>query len=180
MKKLLNLIFATLLLFSLVACQSEGKVDGENVSAPSSSQMSKEDSVVSESDSSQNIESESNQRKVLMTIDGKEYEVRLYDNPVADELYDSLPLELTFEDYNNVEKIAYLSEEQQLSADDELEGYDPAPGDLCLYAPWGNLSLFYQDFDYSDGLISLGRLDSGIEDISTKSEEFTVTLEKSE
>jgi len=27
--------------------------------------------------------------------------------------------------------------------------------------PWGNLALFYRDFTYSDGLIRLGRLDTG-------------------
>ena len=79
-----------------------------------------------------------------MTIDGQSYEITLYENPVADALYDMLPLEVTFEDYNSVEKIAYLPEGQQLPSADRLEGCDPSPGDLCLYAPWGNLSLFYQ------------------------------------
>lgn len=183
MKKLLSLVTVMLLLFSLVACQSEENADGESVSPSSSSQTSNEESEVSVPGVPEDAESEPvepNQRKVLMTIDGKAYEITLYDNSAADALYNSLPLELTFEDYNNVEKIAYLSEEQQLPSEEELEGYDPAPGDLCLYAPWGNLSLFYQDFDYSNGLISLGRMDSGIEDISTQSEDFTVILEKHE
>ena len=115
-----------------------------------------------------------------MTVNEQAYEIMLYDNQTADALYDLLPMELTFEDYNSVEKIAYLPEEQQLPTEDRLEGYDPEPGDLCLYAPWGNLSLFYQNFGYSDGLISLGRLESELEDTFAQSESFTVTLEKNE
>jgi len=36
-------------------------------------------------------------------------------------------------------------------------------GDIGYYAPWGNLALYYQDFGYSDGLIKLGRMDSGVQ-----------------
>lgn len=189
MKKLLSLMAAMLLVVSLAACQSESDTDGESVSPPASSQASNEEAPESvpepfvESEIPQDTESEPvepDQRQVLMTIDGQSYEITLYENPVADALYDLLPLEVTFEDYNSVEKIAYLPQGQQLPSVDELEGYDPSPGDFCLYAPWGNLSLFYQDFNYSNGLISLGRLDVGIEDIAAHSENFTVILEKSE
>ncbi|RHP30980.1 cyclophilin-like fold protein [Lachnotalea sp. AF33-28] len=189
MKKLLSLMAAMLLVVSLAACQSESDTDGESVSPPASSQTSNEETPESvpepsvEPEIPQDTESEPaepDQRQVLMTIDGQSYEITLYENPVADALYDMLPLEVTFEDYNSVEKIAYLPEGQQLPSADELEGYDPSPGDLCLYAPWGNLSLFYQDFNYSNGLISLGRLEAGIEDIAAQAENFTVTLEKSE
>ncbi len=34
-----------------------------------------------------------------------------------------------------------------------------APGDLCYYAPWGNLALFYAGYTFSAGLIRLGRMD---------------------
>lgn len=181
MKKLLSLMVTMLLLFSLAACQAERNAGEE--SAASVPESSKEPDIPQDAESElvEPVESvESDQRQVLMTMDGQVYEIALNDNSVADALYDLLPLEVTFEDYNSVEKIAYLPEEQQLPSADELTGYDPSPGDLCLYAPWGNLSLFYQDFDYSNGLISLGRLDTGIEDISAQSGDFTVILEKSE
>lgn len=50
-------------------------------------------------------------------------------------------------------------------------------GDLCLYAPWGNLSVFYQDFRYSNSLILLGHIDSGIDVISSMNGDFSATLE---
>ena len=44
--------------------------------------------------------------------------------------------------------------------------------------PWGNLSIFYQDFRYSDSLIMLGHIDSGMDVISEIDEDFRVTLER--
>lgn len=44
--------------------------------------------------------------------------------------------------------------------------------------PWGNLSIFYQDFRYSDSLIMLGHIDSGRDVIFSMEEDFSVILEK--
>lgn len=120
-------------------------------------------------------EMEDGERKVKMTIDGQEIFITLYDTTAANALYDMLPLDLSFEDYNGVEKISYLS--QTLPTTGEPDGYDPDIGDLCLYAPWENLSVFYQDFRYSDGLILLGHIDSGMDLISAHDGEFSATLE---
>lgn len=121
-------------------------------------------------------EVENGERNVKMTIDGQEISIILYDTPAADALYNMLPLELSFEDYNGVEKISYLS--QTLPTTGEPDGYDPNVGDLCLYAPWGNLSIFYQDFRYSDGLILLGHIDSGMDLLSSYDGDFSAVLEK--
>ncbi len=86
-----------------------------------------------------------------------------------------LPLKLTFEDYNQTEKISYLTE--SLSTEGMPSSFDPDVGDFCYYVPWGNLSLFYKDFRNSTSLISLGHVDSGIETIADITDDFTVTLE---
>lgn len=122
-----------------------------------------------------NAESEED-RMVRMVVDGQEILITLYDTPAANALYEMLPLELTFEDFNGVEKISYLPEE--LPTEGEPDGCDPDIGDLCLYAPWGNLSIFYQDFRYSESLIMLGHVDSGMDIISGMNENFSATLEK--
>ena len=44
--------------------------------------------------------------------------------------------------------------------------------------PWGNLSIFYQDFRYSDSLIMLGHIDSGMNVISEMEENTSTVLEK--
>ena len=67
-----------------------------------------------------------------------------------------------------------------LTTEGEPDGCDPDTGDLCLYAPWGNLSIFYQDFRYSEGLVMLGHIDSGMAIISGMTDDFSATLEKTE
>ena len=121
---------------------------------------------------------ENEERKLKMTVDGQEISITLYDTPAANALYEMLPLELTFEDFNGVEKISYLP--QELPTEGEPDGCDPDVGDFCLYAPWGNLSVFYQDFRYSDSLILLGHIDSGMELLSGQSGDFPATLEAAE
>ncbi len=122
---------------------------------------------------------ENEERKLKMTVDGQEISITLYDTPgKANALYEMLPLELSFEDFNGVEKISYLP--QELPTEGEPDGCDPDVGDFCLYAPWGNLSVFYQDFQYSDSLILLGHIDSGMELLSGQSGDFSATLEVAE
>ena len=119
---------------------------------------------------------ENTERKLKMTVKGQEVAITLYDTPAANALYDMLPLDLNFEDFNGIEKISYLS--QELPTEGEPDGCDPDVGDLCLYAPWGNLSIFYQDFRYSDSLIMLGHIDSGMDVISEMEENTSTVLEK--
>lgn len=118
------------------------------------------------------------ERKLKLTVDGQVIDITLYDTPAANALYEMLPLELEFEDFNGIEKISYLTE--KLPTDGEPDGCDPDVGDFCLYAPWGNLSIFYQDFRYSDSLIMLGHVDSGMDIISGKNNNFSATLEAAE
>ncbi len=134
---------------------------------------------IAESEAAVSSEAEATlERKLKLTVDGQEISITLFDTPAANALYDMLPLELTFEDFNGVEKISYLPDE--LPTEGEPDGCDPDIGDLCLYAPWGNLSIFYQDFRYSDSLIKLGHIDSGMEIMSSMNEDFSATLEKAE
>ena len=76
--------------------------------------------------------------------------------------------------------LLYTSLPQELPTEGEPDGCDPDVGDFCLYAPWGNLSVFYQDFQYSDSLILLGHIDSGMELLSGQSGDFSATLEVAE
>lgn len=68
--------------------------------------------------------------------------------------------------------------DNELPTDGEPNEFDPDVGDLCLYAPWGNLSILYKDFRNSNGLISLGHIDSGMDVISGMNKDFSVLLEK--
>jgi hypothetical protein len=99
--------------------------------------------------------------KLKITIGSNTATANLYDNPTSRDFASLLPLSLTLEDYNGTEKISNLS--RKLAAKDAPAGFDPSTGDITYYAPWGNLALFYKDFSYSTGLISLGKITSGID-----------------
>ena len=99
-------------------------------------------------------------RRIRFSLDdGSEIIVQLNDNPAAEALYKMLPLELSFEDFNSTEKIAYLTEE--IPSDGSPDQCDPDVGSLCYYIPWGNLCFFYRDFRPSSSLIPLGQVESG-------------------
>jgi len=122
-----------------------------------------------------NQESGAASRQIKLMVANQECIVTLNDSPAASDLYKMLPLELTFEDYNQTEKISSLPE--RLSTEEMPDSFDPDVGDLCFYAPWGNLCIFYQDFRNSTSLIPLGRVDSGMETIAGMKDDFTVRLE---
>lgn len=80
------------------------------------------------------------------------------DNGAARDFLSRLPLEVTLEDYNNgVEKIFYPDPE--LNIDNTPRGCAPVPGDITIYAPWGNVAIFCQDWSESSSLIKIGHID---------------------
>ena len=60
---------------------------------------------------------------------------------------------------------------------EEEPGYDPVTGEMVIYCPWANFTIFYGDFRYSDELVPLGKVESGLEVLSSKTEDFTGVLE---
>ncbi|RPD44081.1 hypothetical protein DRJ53_18445 [Paracnuella aquatica] len=99
--------------------------------------------------------------RLRIIVDDNIYTASLYDNSTSKDFVSLLPLSLTLTDYNNTEKISDLP--KKLTTKDAPAGYKPSPGDITIYAPWGNLALFYKQFPYSEGLIVLGKLDGGID-----------------
>jgi len=99
--------------------------------------------------------------KLKITIGDKTAEAILYDNPTSRDFASLLPLTVELKDYSNIEKVFTLSKE--LTIEGAPDGFDPSIGDLTYYAPWGNIALFYKDFSYADGLVSLGKITSGLE-----------------
>jgi hypothetical protein len=118
---------------------------------------------------------EASTMKIRLTFDGKAVEATLLDNATARDFLSLLPMSLTLEDYNATEKIGYPP--RKLSTAGAPAGVDPSVGDIAYYAPWGNLAIFYKDFGYSRGLVSLGRIDSGVEALNV-SGSLKVTIER--
>lgn len=114
--------------------------------------------------------------RIKLTVNGNEVFVKLDDNVASREFLEMLPLTLTFEDFNNTEKIATLPEE--LSTEGLPSGYTPEVGDFSYYAPWGNVSIFYKDFRYSSSLYKLGTIESGAEIFRNLNGNFEVNIER--
>jgi hypothetical protein len=99
----------------------------------------------------------------------------MLDNETTRDFMALLPLTVTFKDSAGTEKITYLP--RRLSIPGAPAGADPSVGDIAYYAPWGNIAIYYKDFGYSEGLIILGHIISGIEELTGKNDDFAVTIE---
>lgn len=111
---------------------------------------------------------------LTMTVNGMEYAISLEDNAAARSLLAQLPLDLTFEDFNGTEKIAYPPEGLDIA--DSPTRCDPAQGTLAYYVPWGNLCIFYRDFRASENLVPLGYVEGDIEALSALADGFEARI----
>jgi len=114
---------------------------------------------------------------IQMNFNGQTLTATLYDNPSARDFYSMLPLDLTIDNYADNEKITYLP--RKLTEDGSGPFGNEQPGDICYFAPWGNLALFYAGYRWSGGLIRLGRFDQGFEPLLTRGK-FPLRIERIE
>ena len=49
---------------------------------------------------------------------------------------------------------------------------------MTVYGPWGNITIFYEEYGNSVGLIPVGPIDTGLELLSGQDDNFTATLEQ--
>lgn len=112
---------------------------------------------------------------ILLKFNNEELTIRLNDSQASRDFVSLLPMTLIFRDYDATEKVSDLP--KPLSTDGAPSGYKPSVGDFTYYAPWGNLAVFYRDFQYSNGLIPLGAIESGVEKLAAQQNEFTVHID---
>jgi len=104
------------------------------------------------------------EKKVRLKFADKEILIVLEDNNSAKVFYDRLPLEFEFKDYARTEKVTDLLE--PLPKPEGNFGYDPNLGDFAYYAPWEGLVFYYKDFKYSTGVIKLGEIVEGLDNLT--------------
>jgi len=102
--------------------------------------------------------------KIRLTVDGKIATATLYDNATARDFMSLLPLTLTLNDYDRIERVADLP--RKLSTQGAPEGMAPITGELTHYAPWGNLAIFIKPRSFSRNLLPLGKIDAGLSILS--------------
>ncbi|MGR5945516.1 cyclophilin-like fold protein [Enterobacter sp. C4G1] len=95
--------------------------------------------------------------KLRIILDDKTITATLNDSQASREFAALLPLTLKLKDYAGEEKISDLP--GRLSTESSPAGIAAKKGDITIYAPWGNLAIFYKPHGYASGLIKLGQLD---------------------
>jgi hypothetical protein len=100
--------------------------------------------------------------KIRLTVDdGQSATATLYDNATAHDFGALLPLSLTMQDYDTIERVSDLP--RKLSIQDAPDGMAPVAGELTHYAPWGNLAIFIKGRSYARSLLPLGRIEEGLD-----------------
>ena len=97
---------------------------------------------------------------IRVTVGDQTFTAELYDNPTAHDLADQLPLTLTMDDLNRLEKTGPLP--RALTTDGVPRGSDPDINEIGYYAPGRDLVLYYGDVGYYTGIIRIGRFDEAI------------------
>ncbi|GFO85008.1 cyclophilin-like fold protein [Anaerostipes butyraticus] len=162
MRKFFILLVSSVLMFSMTSCKTSDSSTKSSSETETSSQTENsgtdaETENTSDSKSAGRISIESNGNTIIFELNNSQ---------AAQDLYDQLPLSVESEDYSDNEKIFYPSEDLNVSDAPEAEG---GAGVLAYYEPWGDVVMFYDDFDSSSSLYELGRVVSGsewIEDMS--------------
>lgn len=122
--------------------------------------------------------SEEKTMKIRCTVGDTVLTATLDDNATARDFVAMLPMTLAMSDYAGTEKVTGKLF-KGLSTSGAPAGYDPSVGDITLYAPWGNLALFYKDFHYADGLVRMGEFDGdGMEVLGNISGDFEMRVER--
>lgn len=108
--------------------------------------------------------------QLTIQIDGQTARGVLEDSAIARQLEQMSPINIEMKDFLGQEKLGYPPERLDLAG--AARGLDPQPGDIAIYAPWGNLCVFTRDAAFSDELIFLGRLTSGLEVLAGQDSDF--------
>lgn len=110
---------------------------------------------------------------ITLTIGDRVVTGTLHDNPAANALAQQLPLTLTFDDFNSLEKIAALATPLPMTG--MPAGADPEIGDIGFWTPGGDLVLYYGEVGYWNGIARLGTFDE-IAAIEGQTGPFTITI----
>lgn len=189
MKKFLYSIFVGMMILTLSACGtgdagqsvestpetlSETGTSSAVLEQPESSEsleVSSVDEVSSDIDIAEEPENTFRQISVQFGENTVVYE--LNDGTAADSLYEQLPLTIEVEDYSTNEKIFYPP--QPLDTNNSPLAQSGA-GTLAYYEPWGDIVLFYGDYNENPSLFELGQAVSGGDLVSGMSGTITIDI----
>lgn len=114
--------------------------------------------------------------KIKLTFDGQTVVVSMQNNSAARQFLAMLPAAFEFTDFAGQEKITEFP--RPVSLTDAPRGMVATAGKMFIYAPWGNLGIFYRDHGHTvdDSLIHLGDVESGLDALANKLGGFTANI----
>ncbi|WP_018763325.1 cyclophilin-like fold protein [Arthrobacter sp. 135MFCol5.1] len=95
--------------------------------------------------------------KITMRVGDHIVAGELYDNPVADQIAELLPLDAAFDDFHDQEKLTRLPRALDISGVPRAD--EPQAGEIGYYAPGTSLVLYYANPGRWPGLVRIGRFD---------------------
>lgn len=115
--------------------------------------------------------------KIKLSFNGQEAIIRMTDNSAAQQFLAMLPAKFDFSDFYGKEKIADFPKPIDLSK--APRGMIGSKGKLFIYAPWGNMGIFYKDFSCrpDNNLIELGTVENGLNELSIQNNNFSAEIE---
>lgn len=169
MKKIFSFLLP-FMAFSLVACTSN--IQHEETSSPLT-EIETSEEATNETEDTQEMEviQENNVRQISVQFGDHVIIYELNESLAADSLYEQLPLTVESEDFSTNEKIFYPL--QELNTDEAVLA-EGGSGVLAYYAPWGDVVMFYGDFNTNSSLYELGHIVSGEELIQEISGTITI------
>ncbi|MWD27443.1 hypothetical protein E0K89_008170 [Aquicoccus sp. SCR17] len=114
--------------------------------------------------------------RINVIVEGRTLPATL-DTPAGEDFAELLPLDLTLEDYHGIEKVSDLP--RAVDTSEAPASYKPEVGDITLFAPWGNLAIFYKPFRDSRGLVRLGAFEGAIDPL-IRDAPFAVRIERAD
>lgn len=116
--------------------------------------------------------------KITLRIGHELVAGELYDNPVADQVAELLPLEAAFDDFHDQEKLTRLSRPLDVSGVPRAD--EPKPGEIGYYAPGSSLVLYYASPGRWPGLVRIGRFDHPLDKLRAWPDSTRITITASE
>ncbi len=144
MKRILIVVFAVILVFALSAC-GQANVETEDTNNEELTQQE----VIG--------------MQIRVIANGNTIVYELNDSRASQEFYEQLPLNVEVNNYSHNEKIFYPQHALDVSDAPEASGGNTT---LAYYAPWGDVVMFYDDYQSAGGLYALGEVVSGSEYIA--------------
>lgn len=107
------------------------------------------------------------------TVEGKSIVFALNKSDASKELAKLLPLKVKVENFGGNEKIFYPPKKLPTSNTPIAKN-----GTLAYYAPWGDVVMFYENYNGANGLYELGSCIKGCEHIKELNGEINIRIEK--